>query len=621
MTKKEDGGKQAGAHGEHDNALSARRARLRGSLSKQKSDTSNQDSPLESNEQFPNGQTEDLDIVGDSFAPTNIQDKKPVDSNLSRVISAISGASLGVQDLGHAQEISLLNNIDQALGSCATHLASLQKVADEQIDELKLIAKALQNQTVPEAGSNINMLMESLTAAVEPMKVMGELVPVLDRLVSATEAKDQSLSAAIEPMKALSGLISVLERFVSVSEAKDQSSLQAAQSHEQLVISLAKQLVAGSIDPWTFKSAYMAIFPDEDATILVHRLGELLSGQQLSPVLFQAAYAAIQLQQPVVVSNSGTPGNATRVAEAPDEHTIEANKLAFMEREEELKRQLAIKEEEFENIRMQLDTQWKELATECEELRSALQDREYILTTRDTELQKKINELASKDSENQQLRAQMEQLRDETKAMMTDLQKQLTAKRKEDNVVTQSKMSIQPEAPTAAPFANPAAPQPNPQSGFFDFVSTSSQKDDLFTAVPKSPQFFTTDQVLTDSQADTANVPIVDTSTASAWDEPNTSVNKVGVGFGTTNNVAVNTSAPTMSTKDSQTNTGSSASFVSAVGSYGSGVRAQVFEVIVRQALAGTQWRAICAVPMQSNNISPDEVEAEVKRRQALLKK
>jgi hypothetical protein len=56
-------------------------------------------------------------------------------------------------------------------------------------------------------------------------------------------------------------------------------------------------------------------------------------------------------------------------------------------------------------------------------------------------------------------------------------------------------------------------------------------------------------------------------------------------------------------------------------GSYGSGVRAQVFEVIVRQALAGAPWREICAGPMQVNNISPDEVEAEVKRRQALLKK
>lgn len=56
-------------------------------------------------------------------------------------------------------------------------------------------------------------------------------------------------------------------------------------------------------------------------------------------------------------------------------------------------------------------------------------------------------------------------------------------------------------------------------------------------------------------------------------------------------------------------------------GSYGSGVRAQVFEVIVRQALAGAPWREICAGPMSVNNISPEEVEGEVKRREALLKK
>jgi len=50
-------------------------------------------------------------------------------------------------------------------------------------------------------------------------------------------------------------------------------------------------------------------------------------------------------------------------------------------------------------------------------------------------------------------------------------------------------------------------------------------------------------------------------------------------------------------------------------GSYGSGVRAQVFEVIVRQAIAGAPWHEICAGPMQVNQITPDEVEEEVRRR------
>jgi hypothetical protein len=54
---------------------------------------------------------------------------------------------------------------------------------------------------------------------------------------------------------------------------------------------------------------------------------------------------------------------------------------------------------------------------------------------------------------------------------------------------------------------------------------------------------------------------------------------------------------------------------------YGSGVRAQVFEVIVRQALAGAPWREICAGPMQVNNITPEEVESECDRRRNGFKK
>jgi hypothetical protein len=54
-------------------------------------------------------------------------------------------------------------------------------------------------------------------------------------------------------------------------------------------------------------------------------------------------------------------------------------------------------------------------------------------------------------------------------------------------------------------------------------------------------------------------------------------------------------------------------------GKYGPGVREQVFEVIVRQALAGAPWREICAGPMHVNNITAQEVEAEVRRRMGML--
>ncbi|MDR3612201.1 MAG: hypothetical protein P4L53_01455 [Candidatus Obscuribacterales bacterium] len=49
---------------------------------------------------------------------------------------------------------------------------------------------------------------------------------------------------------------------------------------------------------------------------------------------------------------------------------------------------------------------------------------------------------------------------------------------------------------------------------------------------------------------------------------------------------------------------------------YGPGIRAQVFEVIVRQAIAGAPWRQICVGPMQVNSITPEEIEEEVRRRQ-----
>lgn len=48
---------------------------------------------------------------------------------------------------------------------------------------------------------------------------------------------------------------------------------------------------------------------------------------------------------------------------------------------------------------------------------------------------------------------------------------------------------------------------------------------------------------------------------------------------------------------------------------YGAGVRAQVLEVIVRQAQAGAPWKEICSGPMNVNNITIAEVEAQLKRR------
>ncbi len=50
-------------------------------------------------------------------------------------------------------------------------------------------------------------------------------------------------------------------------------------------------------------------------------------------------------------------------------------------------------------------------------------------------------------------------------------------------------------------------------------------------------------------------------------------------------------------------------------GKYGAGVRAQVLEVVVRQAIAGAPWQEICRGPMQVNSITIEEVEEEVQKR------
>jgi hypothetical protein len=52
----------------------------------------------------------------------------------------------------------------------------------------------------------------------------------------------------------------------------------------------------------------------------------------------------------------------------------------------------------------------------------------------------------------------------------------------------------------------------------------------------------------------------------------------------------------------------------SRLGPHESDVRAQVLEVIVKQALAGAPWREICAGPMQVTGITVEEVEAELER-------
>ena len=648
-----------------NNALAARRARLRGSLSRQNmpavdpsaisnvSDTASDDkkqhsstkasqtsagarkpassavAPVHSsganeNKVLPTvSDTKDMiskeettDFVADWGQNTQAeQQSSEIKSTPQAAQSLTSGQISGIeQGPGSAQALELLSNIDHALGSCATHLASLQKVAGKQIDELKVIAETLQSHTFSEIGLNINTLMESLTAAIEPMKAIGELVPALDRLVN-------------------------------VSELKEHSDIKPELTEKQMVASLADQLVAGVIDPWTFRSAYQAIFPEDDSIGLLHRLGELLGEQELSGDLFQAAYDALQVTQPNVAYSANTVNQVNREGITREIDQGSSDDLDFIEeeeqssdaepmiteKEEELSRQLLAKEQELEEFREQLDARWQELTDECDELRSALQSREDILKEKEDELNKKIKELVAKDSENQQLRAQMEELRDQTKEMVTDLQKQLAQKQAEENALRAAKSKAQPLQP-----------------GFFDLAPGSSQAANLFDSAASARKLFPEENKQPeDGSAPLESAEIEDQSTesraAAQAGKNNSGVTaqsvprrqsqpgpaaKTPVTAPSNANAAVNegetqnrATAPAQVSAPQSGFASPTASFVSAAGSYGSGVRAQVFEVVVRQALAGAHWREICAVPMQINNISPDEVESEVQRRQALLKK
>ncbi len=53
-------------------------------------------------------------------------------------------------------------------------------------------------------------------------------------------------------------------------------------------------------------------------------------------------------------------------------------------------------------------------------------------------------------------------------------------------------------------------------------------------------------------------------------------------------------------------------------GSYGTGVRSQLMELAVKQAMNGGAWRESCAGILASNQIAIEEVEFEVRRRQSL---
>lgn len=402
-------------------------------------------------------------------------------------------------------------------------------------------------------------------------------------LSSLTEA----LAAALEPMKAVGELIPSLDELVSVIGTRDSHEQPAAKlSADELLINLSDQLANGLIDSWTFKCACLAIDSNERPADLLHRLVDLLSAQKISPEVFRAAYDAIQEAEPDGLKRSmaeksdgtGAQFDNAEAAKLPAQMKAKSNSPEGGQLEE---RQASASKSE-----LSLD-QLEEVNRRYDELNEAFMRHERILQERESELALRQQELLQKDSENKQLKAQMDELIELTR----ELQKQ----------ATQPAAEVRKDE--SEPVTKVPAPEVRPSPSFFDLES-SSQPTSLFDSAKQPASLFEEK-----SQNDEDETLSLDRRPAgNANQTPATKVSGKPA-----EQAPINVNKPQAPSAN--------APFVSGAGSYGSGVRAQVFEVIVRQALAGAEWREICAGPMQVNNISPEEVESEVKRRQALLKK
>lgn len=473
----------------------------------------------------------------------------------------------------------ILDSIDQQLGVFSLNMALVARASTEQLEIVKSLAEVIQNQAFNEVSLSLSSLSESMSAAMEPMKAVSELVPSIDSLVSTLEAN------------ALSG--------IGRESQQDETAKVEKLTPEQLVMNLADQLGSGLIDPFTFKFAYMAVFPSEHPADLLRKLVDLLGTQRLNGDLFRAAYDAVQAPdppRPVYQANAGGTGEVREVIKVVQDETVMAQIDELKQFNEEMRHRLDLREEEFSELlaakdqevqdkQDALDRKLEEFASRYDELAQILTQRTELLQERDAELSRRAGELAQKDSEIGQLKTQLDEIRDQTKDMVADLQKQLT------------KQALPEEKPRPV------------QSNFFEAAGASavssgggsplSQVMPQNTPINRDQQSFNDNQSQSSSGAHAAQTsgthqPIVE--------EPSPEPTPQAI-------PRPNTSPPTTPFPGA------------GAGSYGSGVRAQVFEVIVRQALAGAPWREICAGPMQVNNISAEEVESEVKRRQNFLGK
>lgn len=477
------------------------------------------------------------------------------------------------------KSLSPMPSIDDSLNVCATNVAAVQGLAQEQLETLKELKETLANQTFYEVGIKLNGLSDAIAQAMEPTKALGDLIDVLDQMVATMQDREQRMSNEI--------------------------------TSDQLVMNLADQLANGTIDSWTFKCAYMAVFPEDHPADLLRRLVELLGTQRLTEDLFRAAYEAVQAAGPTKRPNRAGGAGASRAGDhvleeliAVENEEIASQLEALHAANEELQRAMHEREEEFEQLlqanqqeKDELKTRYEEFVERYEEVANQAEQREgeyqSLLTNKEMALTEKESEAAM-------LRHQIEELRSETEHMVKDMQSQLTEikKVKQDTKSTSTSTPDSSRKTQSSSFFD-TAPVPKPQSPFEPAVPVHEREKSqdqqpaapaAAPAAPAQPQ-----PAPAPAPQPQAQAPVQPAAPAQApAPQPTAPASVPG--------------APT---------TG----LTSGPGSYGSGVRAQVFEVIVRQALAGAHWREICAGPMQVNNISPEEVESEVKRRQALLNK
>jgi archaellum component FlaC len=112
-----------------------------------------------------------------------------------------------VVDTAHQEQvIELLNTLDQQLGICSVNMAQISKAANEQLEIVRNLAETIQHQAFNEIGLSLNSLSESMSAALEPMQAVGELVPAIDNLIVTLESRQAAgeIGPALEKLIATS---------------------------------------------------------------------------------------------------------------------------------------------------------------------------------------------------------------------------------------------------------------------------------------------------------------------------------------------------------------------------------------------------------------------------------